>query len=66
MRDSYPFATDPFTAGGRDRTLIASEDFEHLLLIDHGGGVTPDNQMIFQVIDSLSSEIKSLREELGL
>lgn len=56
-------ATPSFdTLGGRDRTLIASEDFEHLLVVDDNGGFTPDNEKLFQIIDSLIREVNRLRD----
>lgn len=53
-------STPSFDTLGRDRTLIANEDFSMLLVVDDNGGFEPTNEQVFQIIDSLIREINRL------
>lgn len=63
----YTQATPSFDTLGRDRVLrdrvlLASANFDDLLVVDANGGFTPDNENLFQIIDSLIREVNRLRD----
>lgn len=58
--DNHWISTPSFDTLGRDRKLIANEDFSMLLVVDDNGGFEPTNEHVFQIIDSLIREIDRL------